>query len=291
MLICTGSLNGRYLVYDTDDGVTECVGMSELYKYLSKGIQFSNLVLNGENIVITDTSFVNSQLALFKKKGQVALTKLMVMKKDQQFQVNELNKLAQKLGLTTKDYRLRFDLDNCLVAFDFQGFIYRFDMQSSDNVNANKLSKINVCDESVVSLSKLGFDAFRYMMLNLGTKAEPNYTNLKECFDELAKVDPDFDEKHISYIGITPNNRMFKVYMDKWEIYSVQFCDINEMDSKRDEILKLGTTQGRFREYIDYRWYMGGNKVAVQKVSRKQYKKTVNELKKKYSTLQDVWVK
>lgn len=288
MFYCTGvnQQKNNYLIYDTDDNGTELVSYWNLIGFAKQGVTVSNLQLGDNKWTIIDTSFIDSQLELFKSKGNVALTKMIVMRKDVEEQKKILSELAAKLGLIPKGTKLSIDINTGKVVFPWQGFIYTFRGEDT----GSKIEKIDVCNEKVVTLSKLGFDAFNYMMLNLGTKQESNWVNLATCFKELKLYDSKFNEKDIMYIGITPSNKMFKIYMDRWEIYSVQFCTKGAIDKNYDKLMNLGTSDNEFKSYLNGVVLSSDNlDVCICKVSRKQYKLTINQLKQKYSTLQDVY--
>lgn len=290
MFYCTGvnQQKNNYLIYDTDDNGTELVSYWNLVGFAKQGVTVSNLQLGDNKWNITDTSFIDSQLELFKSKGNVALTKMIVMRKDIEEQKKILSELAAKLGLIPKGTKLSIDINTGKVIFPWQGFIYTFRGEDT----GSKIEKIDVCNEKVVELSKLGFDAFNYMMLNLGTKQQPIWVNLRDCFHELKSYDSRFDENYINYIGITPSNRMFKIYFYNDMIYSVQFCTFNDLNSNYDKILKLGTTDSDFAYYVRSKIYNNDKDgVCICKVSRKTYKASISKLKEKYSTLQDVFVR
>lgn len=290
MFYCTGVNKGKntYLVYDTDDNGTELVSYYNLVGFAKQGITVSNLQLGNGVWNLIDTSFINSQLELFKSKGNTALTKMIVMKKDVDQQKKILSELAASLGLIPKGTQLKIDIDSGNVIFPWQGYIYTFRGSEA----GSKIEQIDVFDKKVVTLSKLGFDAFNYMMLNLGTKQEPNWVNLRDCFYELKSYDSRFDENYINYIGITPSNRMFKIYFYNDMIYSVQFCTFDELNYNYDKILKLGTTDSYFAYYVRSKIFNNDKDgVCICKVSRKTYKASVSKLKEKYSTLQDVFVR
>lgn len=294
MFYCTGYSEdyNTYLIYDTEDGGTEKVSRYNLLMYMNKGIVIENLTADTKKPVLRDNAFIDNLLGVFKKKGNNLLTKVIVLQKDEQFCMQKLTELAISLGLIYKTEKLKVDSKKSLVIFPWQHYIYNFKNSDCNSFSEEKIERIDVCNPKVVELSKLGFDAFNFMILNIGTKQNPNWVNLSTCFNELKQYDSYFREDFISYIGITPNNRMFKVYMSRFEIYSVQFCTVKELKAKFDKIADLGTTDTELWNYMRRKRDFGkDDDIAVCKVSKKQYRKTVKELKVKYSTLQDVFYK
>lgn len=288
MFYCTGISKdyNNYLILDTDDNGVEKVSLLSLVRYIKQGIVIENLVRVNSKFEFSSLDYINNLLNIFKEKSQNILTKLAILRKDEDFGINELSKLAIKLGIIYKDERLRVDIEKCVVIFPWQHCIYDF----SKLGNSNKIESIDVCDKRVVELSRLGFEAFNFMTLNLGTKTSPNIANLYDCFKELHDFDYEFSEKHIKYIGITPSNKMFKVYMSFSEIYSVQFCTLKELRSKFNKIKDLNTTSNSLRNYMQRKLLSGNdNDVVMCKVSQKRYRKSIDELKEKYTTLQDVY--
>jgi hypothetical protein len=281
------SINKRYfLIKDTDDNVTEYVSSDDLVKYIQSGVVISNLKLDGV-WTLTDTSYIQKALEEFKRRSLRLLVKASLMHKDTNFKHAEVDKIAEDLGLIPKGYRLAIDLNKCKVVFEFQGCIFDF---SKDADISSKVTSIDVCDKKVLELSTLGYNAFNYMKLNLGTKASPNYVNLAECFNELRRFNADFDERYVKYIGITPSNRIFKV-LTRYSIYSVKFCTLKELREKRRKIEKLGTTTWQLKDYIRDICSLpeSSDCVAIEKVSYKEYM-TYDLIKKKYKTLQDVYI-
>lgn len=294
MFYCTGYSEdyNTYLIYDTEDEGTEKVSRYDLLCYMNKGIIIENLTTNTKKPVLKDNVFINEILGVFKKKGNNLLTRVIVLKKDEQFCIQKLSELAISLGLIYKTEKLKVDSSKSLVIFPWQHYIYNFKINDCNSFSEEKIERIDVCNPKVVELSKLGFDAFNFMILNIGTKQSPNWVNLSTCFNELKDFDSYFKEKNIWYIGITPNNRMFKVYMGMLEIYSVQFCTVKELRAKFNKIADLGTTDAEFWNYMQRKCNSGkDDDIAICKVSKKPYRKTVKELKLKYSTLQDVYTK
>ena len=287
MLFCTGvsKKKDKGLIFDTTDSVTEVVSYKQLQEYRKLGVVIANITLDNGCIQITESSTINNKLEEFKQKGNMQLTNLFLLTQDVDKQKQSLTKIACRLGLIANGETLTVNIETGQVIFPWQGFIYTFRGDGA----GNKVEKIDVCDMRVATLSKLGFEAFKYMLLNIGTKAEPNWVNLHECFEELRLYSGVFDEVHITYIGITPSNKMFKIYT-LGDVYSVHFTTKEVVSEKLNNILKLKTTDSRFKDYLHKIKSKKPNSICIDKVSLKSYN-SLSKVKAKYPTLQLVYEK
>lgn len=294
MLYCTG-MNANasmFLIQDTDDKGTEYIPRNMLLKYISQGAIIQNLYIDyygGTNV--TDVTYINNLLEEFKRKASTNLIKMGMLKKLDSEKVNKVTEIAYKLGLIPAGFNLEIDVNGCKVALPFQGFIYNFSITEGVEDSERIISVIDVCDPKVVELSHIGFQAFDFMTLNIGDKKNPIIVKLSDCFNEIRLYDDSFNNQEIKYIGITPSNKMFKIYFSPWKIYSVQFTNGADLRENYAKIDKLGTTDGHFSRYLYRKQYSAGvSDICIAKVSRKQYNLDVKGLKAKYKTLQDVYV-
>ena len=65
MLYCTGISKDykTYLIFDTDDGVTEKVSYDSLKHYTSEGIVIENLQFDCNKFILSDMTFIISHLS------------------------------------------------------------------------------------------------------------------------------------------------------------------------------------------------------------------------------------
>ena len=235
----------------------------------------------------------NNFLYDFARKVSVTLSKLVLLKKveDIEEQKHSVEKIAKDYGVIDKGDRLKIDIGAKTVLLPYQDMMMKYDDKGNFEF-VTRTNMLSVTDNKVTEFSKLGVDAFNYIYLELkGTK----YT-MKQLTDLLTSVDSFFNPNCISYIGITPSNRMFKfMHKSAWNIiiYSVKFGTVEDLRKEWPKIRNRHAEQStgfyRYASNVANNTNIDNNDLAVLKATKKEYSLDVAGLHQKYPTLHDVY--
>lgn len=289
MFLIITKLNAMYGILDTEDGVTEYYTKSQVLNFIKSGVKIDGVSATGEIYCKSDSvikDFLSETIYLLTKFKLLNMT-------DREKQLEKIYGVAFKYGLCEDKKDMSIDIDKNAVIFHKLGVVVPYD----NNCNYSLYNKLDICDSTVTSLSKLGISAFDYITMNIGGKT---YT-LKQLLSCLNTICNEFKWGYVSYIGITPSNKMFKIvttyYVGSPICFSVKFDTFSNFKKQVDKILesKINTVCG-FMDYIRrlMRNNPADNELVVTKISEKSLRGSersiYNHLKEKYSTLEDVYI-
>ena len=291
MLYISGTDGTNYNVVDTKKGQNRVCSLVQIKELTSQGVKIGGVkILADGNIVILCKS--NNFLVDFAQNVNRTLAALALMssQKDAQSQIKKVEQLAKDYGVLDTGDTLKIDLKGQTVLLPYQDMIIKYDKNGNYEI-INNVNMLNVVDPNVVSYSHLGFDAFNYMYLEVGGK---KYT-MTELTTLLSQVDNNFRPDQVTYIGITPSNRMFKFKLRYGDIYSVRYDVISKVQSEASKIKNLRVEQSYgFERYIynlAQNTNVDPNGLGIIKCTRKTYSgASVAWMHQKYSTLQDVFI-
>lgn len=290
MFLITSKTSNGYGILDTEDGITEVHDIPFIKSVLRQGINIRGCnISNGElkiachsDSVIKD--FLQDTLTLLSKYKLLGV-------EDRKIQLDKIYNISVKYGFCDSVDDLSIDTDRNVVIFHKFGLVIPY--ENSDNYTIH--SQIDVCDDNVISLSRLGERAFDYITMKIGNKV---YT-LKELLVYLGSIHGGFMYEYVCYIGITPSNKLFKIittYRGVPLCFSVKFDTYANLEKQADRILNA-----RVDTVIGYKSYVRNmltkkpakNTLVVTKISEKPHRGssvgTYEYIKGKYPTLKDVY--
>lgn len=291
MFLIISYKDGQYGVLDTTDGVTEYYTKEQLLK-ITKQVQIRGISPTGEIYCKSDsviTDFINLASA--------SIAKLMIMGiQDVSEENTKALNVARKLGLADDYKDLSFDYKRKSIIFHKLNLVVPYE----DANTFQTFTKLDVCDESVVKLSKLGIEAFKYITIEIGGRQY----SLVYLLDLLSLVSVQLRYENIWYIGITPSNKLFKIVFTSLSspagtiCVSVKFDTLGELKRQYSKIIgQKVESYGTFRRYI--RECVASKRIDTDVVITKVTVKSIGgsdsaiiyrKLKDKYKTLQDVYV-
>ncbi len=291
MLYISGTDGTNYNVVDTKKGQNRVCSLVQLKEFTSQGIRIGGIkVLADGTIVVLCKS--NNFLVDFAQSITRTLAKLALLtsQNDAQPQIKKVEQLAKDFGVLDTGDSLKIDLKGQTVLLPYQDMIIKYDKSGNYEI-VNHVNMLNVIDPNVVNYSHLGFDAFNYMYLEVGGK---KYT-MTELTNLLSQVDRNFRSDQVTYIGITPSNRMFKFKLCYGDIYSVRYDVISKVKSEAAKIKNLKALQSyEFKQYVmrvAHDSSLDPNGLGIVKCTYKTYSgASVAFMHQKYSTLQDVFI-
>ena len=292
MFYIQGTDGVMYNLVDSVTGNQKMYSKQQIEEIVMQGKRIGGTVKNADgNVVIFCKS--SNFLYDFATKVSVALAKLALIKKseDAKEKKDYVEKIAKDYGVIDRGDTLKIDLGANTVLLPYQDMMMKYDAQGNFEF-VTRTNMLSVTDNKVTEFSKLGVDAFNYIYLEIKGK---KYT-MKELTDLLKRIDSFFDPNRISYIGITPSNRMFK-FMQSYGynnlIYSVKFGTVEDL---RKEWPKIKTRQAEqssgFYSYarrVANDASIDNSTVAVLKATKKEYDLDVSGLHRKYTTIHDVY--
>lgn len=283
MFIITGKIGNSCYILDTSDSIKELISLDDIQKTVNLGIKIYGLIqVNGvyypfckeENALKEFISKIKPTLARLKLSNKVT--------RDNIF--DSIFNLAVKYGFVRYKTDLVIDIENNSLYIKPLNHLYIY----KNDGEFSEISKLNVCDKKVSSLSRLGTDALKYITLSINGEEH----TLKSLFNELMAVDSYFKLDKIMYIGITPSNKMFKV-ITTWNTYTLQFGTVAQLNKIKNKILdsKIKMDEA-FKYYVeDVSYSKNDDCVCILKFNIKKGLSSKEELHTKYSTLMDVFVR
>lgn len=291
MFLVITKLNAMYGILDTEDGVTEYYTKSQIQDFMNNGVKIGGVSIVGNDLKIYCNS--DSVIKDFLSETISLLTKFKLLNMtDREKQLEKIYGVAFKYGLCEGKRDMSIDIDKNAVIFHKLGVVVPYD----NDCNYSLYDKLDVCDDTVTSLSKLGISAFDYITMVIGNKTY----NLKQLLSYLSTISSGFKYEYVSYIGITPSNKLFKIvtiFRGNPVCFSVKFDTFSNLKKQADKILKYKVdTVYSFDHYIRklLRDNPSDNTLVVTKISEKSLRGSergiYDHLKEKYSTLKDVYI-
>lgn len=301
MFVITGIVDGKCVVLDTSDGVSESISLAELENtVINLGVNIGGVISKFGRVMVKCKSA--NALDEFVRGIQPALAQLSLMSKNvtSSDSVKAIEDLARVYGFVQSHDGFGIDLENHVVALkDMNLFLTYNDngvCKVVDKVQIG-LSKKKMGDQLITSedIARVSGTRFDSLIMQVGGK---DFT-VQDFIDEFSKLSSVYNGK-IAYLGVTPSNKIFKIVVKGIGVYSVKFGLSSELKT-----LKRTKTE----KAIGFNYYVSkrlteledgsspGNSLAVVKASEKSgysshnLQSTIIALKKKYPTLQDVYIR
>lgn len=292
MFYIQGTDGVMYNLVDSVTGNQKMYSKQQIEELVLQGKRIGGTSKNAEgNVIIYCKS--NNFLYDFAKKVSATLAKLVLIKKveDAKEKKEYVESIAKDFGVIDRGDTLKIDLGANTVLLPYQDMMMKYDAQGNFEF-VTKTNMLSVTDNKVTEFSKLGVDAFNYIYLEIKGK---KYT-MKELTDLLKRIDSFFDPNRISYIGITPSNRMFKFMQTQGYtnvIYSVKFGTVEDLRKEWPKIRNRRAEQSsgfyNYASLVANDSSVNPNNVAVLKATKKEYDLDVRGLHAKYTTIHDVY--
>lgn len=301
MFVITGIVDGKCVVLDTSDGVSESISLAELENtVINLGVNIGGVISKFGRVMVKCKSA--NALDEFVRGIQPALAQLSLMSKNvtNSDSVKAIENLARVYGFVQSSNGFGIDLENHVVALkDMNLFLTYNDngvCKVVDKVQIG-LSKKKMGDQSITSedIARVSGTRFDSLIMQVGGK---DFT-VQDFIDEFSKLSPVYKGR-IVYLGVTPSNKIFKVVVKGIGVYSVKFGLSSELKTmKRTKTEKaIGFSDYVYERLVKMETARSlENSLAVVKASEKSgYNKNYPEiaikaLKKKYPTLQDVYIR
>lgn len=301
MFVITGIIDGKCVVLDTSDGVSESISLAELENtVINLGVNIGGVVSKFGRIMVKCKS-VNA-LDEFVRGIQPALAQLSLMSKNvtNSDSVKAIEDLARVYGFVQSRDGFGIDLENHVVALKDMNLFLTYNDNGVCKVvdkvqiglSKKKMGNQSITSEDIARVSGTRFDS---LIMQVGGK---DFT-VQDFIDEFSKLSPVYKGR-IVYLGVTPSNKIFKVVVKGIGVYSVKFGLSSELKTmKRTKTEKaIGFSDYVYERLVKMETARSlENSLAVVKASEKSgYNKTYPEiaikaLKKKYPTLQDVYIR
>lgn len=298
-----------YGVTDTEDNVTEMYTIELITKFIRYGFvihgvnlkpDFKNRMsksgklyssfiknLTPDDVVIRCKS--NNVLNDFVSTINPYLAKLKLLGvSDYNAKVKKIQDEAISFGIINNRNQLSIDINAQKLYIKSPMFNTFVDFKSGETID-----KVDACDKKVAELSKLGSEALRNITLKV---TDDLSITMHDVIEEISIVDNyRYNPDDIIYIGITPSNRMLKVWLGS-SIYSVKIDTVEKVRANKDKILgtKVEKVYG-FDYYIRSNYNSKSKKWMISKFTKKHIQtygyayEVVNKMKEKYKTLHDVY--
>lgn len=274
------SSNGNtYVILSTDDKVTEMINETTLKKLLAQGVSIGGISVLPSGAITMSDMYMKEAVHNF---SQYILPRLARAKMAGVEEIEELSKLASQVGILPYDKKIVVDFNKRLVSLKYQNTTLSF--EKSDGVHT--LDSKDILDDDIISFTKAGKATFASVNIKLNNGS----FTLRDAMDELWKV---IGSDEIRYIGITPSNMLFKVFLEPYGVVSVKYDSFDNMCRNFDKIMKLKTTSSRLRQYLSREIQdVNHAKAVITKISIKEgytYSNYRYKLHDKYKTLKDVY--
>lgn len=275
------SSNGNtYIILCTDDKVTEAINETILKKLLAQGVSIGGIsVLPSGAITISDM-YMKEAVHNFSQYILPRLARAKVAGADE---LKTLSKLASQVGILPSDKKLIVDFNKRLVSLKYQNTTLSFEKSGS----VHTLESKDILDDDIVSFTKAGKTTFA----SVNIKLDNGSFTLRDAMDELEKV---VGSGTVRYVGITPSNMLFKVFLEPYGVVSVKYDSYDNMCKNFDKIMELKTTSTRLRHYLANEIRdVNHAKAVITKISVKDGYTSTNyeyKLHNKYKTLKDVYI-
>ena len=266
----------RYLVLDTNDKITQMVSEEELIGGIQSGLLIGGATLDSNRRLVMQDTYIREAVELFRR---LVLPKVSVSMFTQK--ADAIFSLARQLGIIPVDEVLQVDLQKKVIALKYQNTTLTFD---EGKVLESK--HYNIMDKNICEVTNKGVLTFSSIDMKIGDTS----CTLQDCLDELKFVIKDFDFNKLNYIGITPSNMMFKIVYNR-TVYSVKFDTFQKAKADVLKILGMKTTSFELRYYLQHtvQYASTERKIVVTKIAYKD-NTYLGNLKKRYKTLQDVYI-
>ena len=292
MLYISGNNGKEVNIVNTQTNQQRVCSIEQVREILIQGKRIGGAKLMSDKsvaILCQSPNFLHD----FTKKILPTLATLALLsnKKDAASQISAIEDLAKEFGVIDLQDELKIDLKGQTILLPYQDMLIKFDKNGNYDI-VNNTTMLNVTDPKVVSYSHLGFEAFKFMYLEVGGK---RYT-MVELTQLLHNVNNSFNPSDIKYIGVTPSNRMFKFWLRNGDIYSVQYNTIAKVREEAQKVKNISVSDYYFKQYVTglcNNTALDPNGLAIIKVSFKDYSNKmydVADLHAKYKTLQDVFI-
>lgn len=228
---------------------------------------------------IEETSQVIAKMRLLQRDSK---------KKELELEEEALYKLAKEYGAVQSREQFAVDLDRNIVSFN--GALNKIITYGGTDKGTVK-NEVDIRDENVSKLSRLGSACFDMIYLYVDTKDKKVKVTLREVLEEVCNISEDNIED-ISYVGITPSNNMFKIIIFS-SCWSVKVDLIGKIIKNKDKILGTKTVKmPGFNKYIRWLEDDGTKQWAISKMSLKEGRlySGMGALHQKYPTLHDVYI-
>lgn len=289
MFYISSKKGDKYGVTDTKDKAEEFYTLEEIKHYCNSGIDIRGYN-NGMVKCISDNVLNDFTRAV---KSIVAKLKLLNVTERNE-RIKRVRELALQFGVIENANELSVDIEGYKLFLNSPAYNTFIDYYTGDMIQ-----KIDVCDKRVADLSRLGEKAFDNITLKVGKDL---IITMHDVLNEIQKVEntgyKTIHNNVVHYIGITPTNRMFKVFVGD-NLFSVK---VDLYDKVKQDYKKIKST--KVKKHVNFLRYL--DKVlssphkqdfVISKFTTKnivligRLDVIIGNLKDKYPTLHDVYIR
>lgn len=294
MFLVTHNSGDTIDVLDTLDNNTSTITYGRALALINLGVDILGCRVNRKSgeLVIKCKSGMDICKSYIEETSQV-VAKMRLLQRDSKEKELELEeealyKLAKEYGAVQSREQFAVDLGRNIVSFN--GALNKIITYGGTDKGTVK-NEVDIRDENVSKLSRLGSACFDMIYLYVDTKEKKVKVTLREVLEELCNISED-NIDDISYVGITPSNNMFKVIIFS-SCWSVKVDLIGKIIKNKDKILGTKTVKmPGFSKYIRWLEDDGTKQWGISKMSLKEGRlySSMGALHQKYPTLHDVYI-
>lgn len=283
MYVCIGVKGGAYRILDSSDKVAEWIPSSTVLNLVANGVKINGLTVEPSGLISTVCNNIDAFEEFFKKV-KITLAKLHLLQvTDRTAKVNQIAELAKKYGFIDSKADMAISIEDRTLIFANLNRVLTWE----DDCSYSTTQSVDVRSEECVKLSKLGTKAFDFMYLDI----EGKRITMTELLNEVKKVSNDFRVDRIDYIGITPSNNMFKIKA-LGDMYSVQFATVAKAKTIQAKIIGTSVEKAYgFNSYVRESLRSDKYFMCIKATLKPSKFRDLYELKAKYSTLHDVYIR